>query len=78
MLRYKPERFLTDNGTTVLAAGPLWMRFSAALSYRWEEIPVNDERMARSFPGSLYRLLFTAEPSASYAERFEFGRETNP
>ena len=78
MLRYKPERFLADNGTTVLAVGPLWMRFSAALSYRWEEIPVNDERMARSFPGSLYRLLLIAEPSASYTERFEFGRETNP
>ena len=74
MLRSKPETFLTDKGITELAAGNLRMRFSDALSYRWEEIPINDERMAQSFPGSLFRLLLTAGLRIKHTERFEFDK----
>ncbi|HPR77382.1 MAG TPA: hypothetical protein PLR69_02180, partial [Candidatus Limiplasma sp.] len=74
MLRSKPETFSTEKGMTELTAGNLRMRFSDTLSYRWEEIPVNDERMALSFPGSLFRLLLTAGPRIKHTERFEFDK----
>ena len=72
MLRFKPENLSTVGGITELTAGNLRMRFSEALSCRWEEIPIKDERMARNFPGSLYRLLLTAKPNSKHTETFTF------
>ena len=50
------------------------MEIPAGLSYAAEEIPVTDSRMARSFPGSLWRVMLTAAPAARHNVRFTVGR----
>ena len=37
-----------------------------------EEIPITDERMARNFPGSLFRLILTGKGRQDYQETFVF------
>ena len=55
MLRHKPQR--TASGFT---DGGLAIACPPGLAYDIQEIPVDDARMARSFPGSLWRLTAAA------------------
>lgn len=50
--------------------GLLTLRYDGALAARAEEIPVTDARMARNFPGSLWRLTLTGEPGCEQKQRF--------
>ena len=52
----------------------LRMRFDGALSPLVEEIPITDPRMARHYPGSLWRLTLTAPASATHCQRFAIGK----
>lgn len=54
-----------------LCIGDLVMRYDPALSFALEEHPVEDARMARSFPGSLWRISMSADPALSHEQRFE-------
>lgn len=53
-----------------LRIGPLVMGYDETLAYQVEELPITDERMARSFPGSLWRILLRAAPAASHEQAF--------
>ena len=69
MLREKPE--ISEN--TVIS-GTITMVFPAALTPSIEEIPVTDPRMARSFPGSLWRVLLTSAPANAIDAQFTVRR----
>ena len=69
MLRSRPELYA---GSARL--GPLTLHFDSALTPQLQEIPVTDERMARNYPGSLWRLTLTAAPSTALAQQFVFSR----
>ena len=60
MLRQKPD--LSADGFT---AGGIRVQCPPGLAFSVEEIPVEDARMARNFPGSLWRLI--CEPPAGRA-----------
>ena len=64
MLRNPP----TVLGNTLISGG-IRIVFPADLQCEAEEIPVTDSRMARNFPGSLWRVKLTGAPAA-YAEAF--------
>ena len=49
-----------------LTAGNLAVRWPDGLVPEVEEIPVTDSRMARNFPGSLWRVLLRADPAESF------------
>jgi len=70
LLRQKPAQ--TEAGA--LQTGRLTLRFDPALCYACEEVPVTDARMARSFPGSLWRVTLTAAPAAEHRSVFRFSR----
>jgi hypothetical protein len=65
MLRDKP---VLSPGIT--AAGDLVLEYERSLVPDYEEIPVTDQRMARNFPGCVYRLTLTAQPSAEHKQCF--------
>ncbi len=67
MLREQP---VLTAGEAVFA--DIVLRFSPALTPSVEEIPVTDSRMAKSFPGSLWRLTLTAAPAEHHEETFCF------
>ncbi len=69
MLREKP---MCSPGAAHL--GKLRLTFDPALACRAEAYPVTDERMARNFPGTLWRLTLTAAPAASHDQRMTFER----
>ena len=72
MLRNRPSVM----GNTLFSGG-VRIVFPPELQYEAEEIPVTDSRMARNFPGSLWRVKLTGA-SAAYAEvLFTVGRK-NP
>ena len=48
---------------------------SEALHIETEEIPVTDRRMARNYPGSLWRVLFTGSAAKDHAIQFTISRE---
>jgi hypothetical protein len=54
-------------------AGELRMTFPASLAPTVEAYPVEDARMARSFPGTLWRLTLAAGPGAAHEAEFTFG-----
>ena len=60
LLRERPAEI----GPGLLRAGRLRLRFDPDLQARVDERPVDDPRMARCFPGSLYRLTLQAPPAA--------------
>ena len=53
-------------GAGGLTCGPVRLVPAAAMAVAVEEIPVADPRMARSFPGSLWRATFTAPPAQAH------------
>lgn len=69
MLREKPAL-----GEGRVCFGPLTLRYDGKLTARAEEIPVTDARMARNFPGSLWRLTLTGEPGCEQKQSFSIGR----
>ena len=56
------------------AAGKLRIIYPAGLRASVEEIPVTDARMAKSWPGSLWRLSLEAEAADRQAPEFRFER----
>lgn len=69
MLRHEPQ---LQPGAAV--TDTVRMTFDPALKASVEEIPVEDPRMAGSFPGSLWRLMLTAEPSVQHTQQFRVAR----
>ena len=67
MLRHEPE---CRQGT--IRAGKLKIRYPEQCSFACEEIKVTDKRMAKCFPGSIYRVILRAENAAEYDETFVF------
>ena len=70
LLREKPE--LHENAA---AFSGLRMRFDSSLSAAVEEIPVTDPRMARNYPGSLWRLTLAAQAAMNHRQRFEITQD---
>ncbi len=70
MLRNRPS----VAGNTLLSGG-VRIVFPADLQCEVEEIPVTDSRMARNFPGSLWRVKLTGAPGAYTEALFTVGRE---
>ena len=54
-------------------AGELEMTFPASLVPAVEAYPVKDARMARNFPGTLWRLTLAAGPGIAHEAEFTFG-----
>ncbi len=52
-------------------AGNVRLRFSPSLAAEAEERPVDDPRMAKGFPGSLWRLKLTAQAARTFDEVFK-------
>lgn len=52
--------------------GSVRMDFDPSLRLAVEEIPVTDARMARSYPGSLWRMTLTAAPADIHRQVFRF------
>lgn len=69
MLRQEPDITAGE-----IRFGGLTLCFDAALEARVEKLDVTDARMARSFPGSLWRLTLTAAPSVHHDQTFAFKR----
>ncbi|MBQ2947742.1 MAG: heparinase II/III family protein [Clostridia bacterium] len=69
MLRDRPE---LEAGCAHLGTLDLW--FDADLSAACEEMPVTDARMARNFPGSIWRLTLTAKPDRRHSRIFTIAR----
>lgn len=65
MLRARPK---VTEGRCV--AGCLAISFPGHLSWRTEECPMTDARMARSFPGSLWRLVLKSAPTTHHEAVF--------
>ena len=55
-------------------SGPIELLLPQGLTALTEEIPVTDSRMAKNFPGSLWRLLATAAPAAVQERCFRIRR----
>lgn len=51
-------------------AGPICVRFQPDLTALAEEIPIEDARMAKNFPGSLWRLLITSPQAMKHGYCF--------
>ena len=49
-----------------MTSGRIQMDVPEGLHYSAEELPVEDARMARSFPGSLWRVVLTAAPASKH------------
>ena len=69
MLRHAPE---IGNGTACF--GKMKMTFDSALAAAVQNMPVTDERMAKNFPGTLYRLVLTSAPACSQCRAFRITR----
>ncbi len=67
LLRCKPA---WDEGR--ITAGSLAVKCPDGLEYKAEEIPVTDPRMARSWPGSLWRVLLRSGPAEAFRAEFLF------
>ena len=72
MLRHAPS---LDAGS--IKAGEIELEYPPMLSPAAEEIPVEDPRMARSFPGSLWRVTLTAAADTAFDITIK-ARRNNP
>ncbi len=63
----KPGRLQTEK---------IVLRFDESLEASFEEIPVADKRMARNFPGSLWRVTLTSPELSQQCRTFEMTRRT--
>ena len=71
MLRQKPEL-----APGAVRFGTLVLRHDPALAQQVQEMPVTDARLARNFPGSLWRLTLSAPPTAAIREEFRIERSS--
>jgi hypothetical protein len=69
MLRQAPE--IHEN---VVDFGALQLMFPEGMTAEAQEIPITDARMARNFPGSVYRLTLEASPSTHFDASFKIVR----
>ncbi len=69
MLRHEPK--LTDGK---IMSGLLEMTWSGQLDVQIEEIPVTDARMAKNYPGSIWRLALTGSAKRTHDETFTIER----
>ena len=67
MLRCRPEQ-----QGAIVTAGPVRLELPSGMQVRAEEIVIEDERMARSYPGSLWRLTCEDEPALRHDAAFTF------
>ncbi|MBQ6507828.1 MAG: hypothetical protein IJI08_10995, partial [Clostridia bacterium] len=67
LLRQKP---VWENDR--ILAGNLEIRCPAGLAFEAEEIPVTDGRMARNWPGSLWRVQLRSEKKEIFRAEFVF------
>lgn len=65
LLRYAP--LAAENA---VRAGNVSLQWEAGLRCAIDEYSVQDERMARSYPGSLYRVALTAPPADTHRRKF--------
>ena len=70
LLRHRPAFF--SGG---FLAGAIRAAYPAAMDADVEEIPIADPRMARNFPGSLWRVKLTARAERAFEVTFVFRRE---
>ena len=70
LLREQP---VLENGR--ITAGNLVIRCPEGLTFAAEEKPVTDPRMARSWPGSLWRVKLQSGQTESFRMTFEFSAE---
>ncbi len=72
------EAFLLRNPPEISGSGVVSGRIrivaNAPMSIGVEEIPVTDPRMARNYPGSLWRVTFTSASAKAHNMQFEIGR----
>ena len=71
MLRNRPE--ITRDALT---AGSIRMTLPEEMKRAVEEIPIKDERMSRSFPGSLWRITLSAGPRDMFDMKFTVRRNS--
>ncbi len=69
MAREKPV-ILEKDETGQVHLGKVILLFDSALSFDFEEIPVTDARMARSYEGSLYRIFLSAKTARKHHYHF--------
>jgi len=69
MLRHQPQ---ICGGC--VKSGAIEMTYDRALDAQAEEIPITDARMARCFPGSLWRLVLKAKAKENHDETFTIHR----
>jgi hypothetical protein len=74
LLRHAPAVSDTESGTCLQLMGGLRLHADVPLAVTVEEIPITDERMARNFPGSLYRVLLAVKPALHHRVTFTFSR----
>ena len=71
MLRHEPE-LVPGQPWCRLAGQAFCIRWNGALSAAAESIDVTDARMAKSYPGRLWRLTLTAAPDTHHTQEFLF------
>ena len=71
MLRHQPVI-----GKDSVSFGPLVMPLDGDLTAEAEEYPVTDARMAKNYPGSLWRLTLTAPAAGQHKRTFRMERKT--
>ena len=69
MLRHAPR---LEKGCVI--SGAIRLAYGAHLDVQSEEIPITDARMARNFPGSVWRLTLTARKANRHDETFTIER----
>ena len=69
LLRHRPK--LRENA---VVSGDIRIAPEAKMSVGIEEIPIDDPRMARQWPGSLWRVTFTDAPAATHDLKFRIER----
>ncbi len=74
LLRHTPVLLDVESGTCLQLAGGIRLCADAPLAVTVEEIPIADERMARNFPGGLYRVLLSSKPALHHRVTFTFSR----
>lgn len=70
LLRHQP---VIENGTVVSEG--IRIAPNTSMDIVVEEIPIDDPRMAKSFPGSLWRVCFTTHPSTEHVLQFAIKRK---
>ncbi|MBR5110308.1 MAG: heparinase II/III family protein [Clostridia bacterium] len=70
MLRHRPAFFLGG-----FSSGAIRAEYPAGLHAEAEEIPIGDPRMARNFPGSLWRVTLSAPAEQAFKMAFLFRRK---